>query len=120
VPVIASGSAGGGAVSGVEFRPFGTTVKFLPLVLGGGKIYMEIEPEFSFPDPSNLFSAPIPGTTDRVFGRTTQKVQTSVTLEDGQTLAIGGMIFHQVNGSCTKIPVLGDLPFIGTAFSTIN
>ncbi|HYV34252.1 MAG TPA: hypothetical protein VE988_01025, partial [Gemmataceae bacterium] len=120
VPVIASGSAGGGAVSGVEFRPFGTTVKYLPLVLGGGKIYMEIEPEFSFPDPSNLFSAPIPGTNDRVFGRTTQKVQTSVTLEDGQTLAIGGMIFHQVNGSCTKVPVLGDLPFIGTAFSTIN
>src|SRR5262249_32609457 len=87
VPTLASGGAGG-AVSGVEFRPFGTTVRFLPLVLGGGKIYLEVEPQFTFPDPSNLFSAPIPGTTDRVFGRTTQRVQTSVILEDGQTFAI--------------------------------
>ena len=36
-------------VSGVDFRPFGTTVRFLPLVLGGGKIYLEVEPQFTFP-----------------------------------------------------------------------
>src|SRR5205807_3239234 len=36
------------------------------------------------------------------------------------TFAIGGMIFHSVNGSTTKVPVLGDLPFLGTMFSTIN
>src|SRR5204863_470187 len=73
VPTLASGSAGGGAVSGVEFRPFGTTVRFLPLVLGDGRIYLEVEPQFTFPDPSNLFSAPIPGTNAVVFGRTTQR-----------------------------------------------
>src|SRR5262249_57146584 len=70
VPTLASGSAGGGAVSGVEFRPFGTTVRFLPIVLGDGKIYLEVEPQFTFPDPSNLFSAPIPGTNALVFGPT--------------------------------------------------
>ncbi|MCC6419021.1 MAG: hypothetical protein IT429_12370 [Gemmataceae bacterium] len=120
VPTLASGSAGGGAVSGVEFRPFGTTVRFLPIVLGDGKIYLEVEPQFTFPDPSNLFSAPIPGTNSVVFGRTTQRVRTSVIMEDGQTFAIGGMVFHSVNGTTSKIPVLGDLPFIGTAFSTIT
>jgi len=114
VPTLASGSAGGGAVSGVDFKPFGTTVRFLPLVLGGGKIYLEVEPEFTFPDPTPLFSAPVNGGT--VFGRTTQRVQTSAVLEDGQTLAIGGLIFHQVNGTATKVPVLGDLPWLGTAF----
>jgi pilus assembly protein CpaC len=30
------------------------------------------------------------------------------------------MIFHQVNGTSNKVPVLGDLPFLGTMFSTIN
>jgi pilus assembly protein CpaC len=120
VPVIASGSAGGGAVSGIEFVPFGTTVRFLPIVMGNGKIYLEVEPQFSFPDPASLFSAPIPGTNSVVFGRTTQRVSTSVIMEDGQTFAIGGMIFHSVNGSTTKVPLLGDLPFIGVAFSTIN
>jgi pilus assembly protein CpaC len=120
VPTLASGGAGGGAVSGVDFRPFGTTVRFLPIVLGGGKIYLEVEPQFTFPDPSNLFSAPIPGTNSVVFGRTTQRVQTSVVMEDGQTFAIGGMVFHQVNGSTTKIPVLGELPYVGVLFSQVN
>ncbi len=120
VPTLASGSAGGGAVAGVEFRPFGTTVRFLPIVYGDGKIYLEVEPQFTFPDPSNLFSAPIPGTNAVVFGRTTQRVRTSVILEDGQTFAIGGMVFRSVNGTATRVPVLGDLPFIGTAFSVIN
>jgi pilus assembly protein CpaC len=120
VPTLASGGAGGGAVSGVDFRPFGTTVRFLPLVLGGGKIYLEVEPQFTFPDPSNLFSAPIPGTSSVVFGRTTQRVQTSVVMEDGQTFCIGGMSFHQVNGSTTKIPVLGEMPFLGTLFSQVT
>ncbi|MCI0463178.1 MAG: hypothetical protein L0Z62_40040, partial [Gemmataceae bacterium] len=120
VPTLASGAAGGGAVAGVEFRPFGTTVRFLPIVLGNGKIYLEVEPQFTFPDPSNLFSAPIPGTNSVVFGRTTQRVRTSVVMEDGQTFAIGGMVFHSVNGSTSKVPILGDLPLIGTAFSTIN
>jgi pilus assembly protein CpaC len=114
VPTLASGSAGGGAVSGVDFKPFGTTVSCLPLVLGGGKIYLEVEPEFTFPDPDPLFSAPVNG--GQVFGRTTQRVKTSAILEDGQTMAIGGMIFHNVNGTATKLPVLGDLPFIGAAF----
>jgi pilus assembly protein CpaC len=120
VPQLASGSAGGGAVSGVDFKPFGTTVQFLPIVLGDGRIYLEVQPQFTFPDPSNLFSAPIPGTNAVVFGRTTQRVQTSIVLEDGQTFAVGGMVFRSVNGTATRVPFLGDLPFIGTAFSTIN
>src|SRR5207253_8537672 len=112
--------AGGGAVAGVDFKPFGTTVQFLPIVLGDGKIYLEVQPQFTFPDPTPLFSSPIPGTGASVFGRTTQRVQTSIVLEDGQTFAIGGMLFRTVNGSASRVPVLGDLPFIGTAFSTIN
>jgi pilus assembly protein CpaC len=113
-------SSGGTPVSGIKFVPFGTTLRFLPIVLGGGKIYLEVEPQFTFPDPSSLFSAPIPGTNSVVFGRTTQRVHTQVVMEDGQTFAIGGLIFHSVNGNANKIPVLGDLPFIGTAFSSVN
>jgi pilus assembly protein CpaC len=120
VPTLASGSAGGGAVSGVDFKPFGTTVQFLPIVLGDGKIYLEVQPQFTFPDPTPLFSAPIPGTNASVFGRTTQRVQTSVVLEDGQTFAIGGMVFRTVNGAASRFPILGDLPFIGFCFSHLN
>ena len=37
-----------------------------------------------------------------------------------QTFAIGGLIQNQVGAITNKTPVLGDLPFIGPAFSTIG
>jgi pilus assembly protein CpaC len=39
-------------------------------------------------------------------------------MEDGQTFVIGGLIQHTVNGTTHKIPCLGDLPFVGTLFSS--
>src|SRR5439155_21815970 len=79
-----------------------------------GKIYMEIEPEISNIDPS--VGTTIAGTS--VPGRSTQSVHTTVEMEDGQTLAIGGLIQNTITGTTTKVPVLGDLPFLGAAFSS--
>src|SRR5262249_48199329 len=57
-----------------------------------------------------LAGSPIPG-------RLLQRIHTSVEMEPGQTLAIGGLIQNTVQASTSKIPCLGDLPFIGTLFS---
>ena len=40
-------------------------------------------------------------------------------MEPGQTFAIGGLIQTESNGATNKTPILGELPFIGPAFSTI-
>jgi pilus assembly protein CpaC len=99
---------------GVNFYEFGTRLSFLPVVLGNGKIHLEVSPEVSNLDPANGTS--IQGTV--VPGRDTQKVHTVVELEDGQTLAIGGLIQRTSEGFMTKIPVLGELPFVGPFFSS--
>jgi pilus assembly protein CpaC len=99
---------------GVQFEEFGTRLNFLPIVLGDGRIYLEVEPEFSTLNAANGTS--ISGVT--VPGRTTQRVHTAVEIEPGQTLAIGGLIQNQVNATAQKFPVLGDLPYFGAAFST--
>jgi pilus assembly protein CpaC len=83
-------------------------------VLGNGRIYLEIEPEVSNIDPS--VGTSLQGTT--VPGRSTQRVHTEIEVEDGQTFAIGGLIQHTVQGTTIKVPVLGELPFLGAAFST--
>jgi pilus assembly protein CpaC len=44
----------------------------------------------------------------------------AVQMEDGQTLAIGGLISHTVNASMRRVPILGDLPFVGVMFNTKN
>jgi pilus assembly protein CpaC len=115
VPEVTGGGTSGGVV-GTRFEPFGTQLTFLPIVRGDGKIYLEIEPTISTLNAANGFSTG--GVI--VAGRNEQRVRTSVLMEPGQTFAVGGLIQQEKNGATNKTPVLGDLPFIGPAFSTIS
>ena len=98
---------------GVQFEEFGTRLNFLPIVMGNGRIYLEVEPEISSLDAAN--GTTIQGTV--VPGRTTNRVHTTVQLDVGHTFVIGGLIQHQVIGSDSKVPILGDLPYLGVAFT---
>ncbi len=98
---------------GVQFEEFGTRLNFLPILLGDGKIWIEVEPEIS--DLNAAFGTTINGTN--VPGRSTQRVHTTVMLEPGQTFVIGGLIERRVTASTAKTPIVGDLPFLGAAFS---
>jgi pilus assembly protein CpaC len=99
---------------GVQFNEFGTRLNFLPIVLGNGRIHLEVEPEVSFLDATA--GTAIQGTV--VAGRATQRVHTTVELESGQTFVIGGIIQKVNNGTTNKVPVIGQLPFVGALFST--
>jgi pilus assembly protein CpaC len=114
VPEVTASGVGGGTV-GTRFEPFGTQLTFLPIVLGNGKIYLEVEPVISQLNANNGFV--IGGVA--VPGRDEQRVRTAVMMEPGQTFAIGGLIQNEVGGDATKTPILGDLPFIGGLFSNI-
>jgi pilus assembly protein CpaC len=98
---------------GVQFEEFGTRLNFIPIVLGNGRIHLEVEPEVSTLDPAA--GTTIQGTT--VPGRSTHRINTTVEMDVGHTFVIGGLIQHEVIGSTSKVPVLGDLPFVGTLFS---
>jgi pilus assembly protein CpaC len=98
---------------GVQFEEFGTRLNFLPIVLGNGRIHLEVEPEVS--TLSQAAGVVISGAT--VPGRATQRVHTTVEMESGQTYVIGGLIQHEVNANITAVPFLGQIPFIGAAFS---
>lgn len=98
---------------GVQFEEFGTRLNFLPIVLGDGRIWLEVEPERSDLNPA--FGTVINGTS--VPGRSTQRIHTTVMLEPGQTFVLGGLIERRVLASTVKVPIVGDLPFIGAAFS---
>jgi len=98
---------------GIQFEEFGTRLNFIPIVLGNGRIHLEVEPEVSVLNPDS--GTTISGAT--VPGRTTQRVRTTVEIESGQTLVIGGLIQHRLLGTTTKTPVLGELPIVGAFFS---
>ncbi len=105
----------GGGINGVgaTFVPFGTDINVLPIVLGNGKIYLEIDARVE-----DLAASSINIGGANVANRTSNSVTTTVELESGQTFVIGGIMTHRVQGNTDKIPVIGDLPFFGTFFSS--
>jgi pilus assembly protein CpaC len=115
VPILTSSSAG----SNVMYKNFGTVVTFLPVVLGNGRIHLEVQPEISNVDLAiglsvgGISPASAPGFD-------TRSARVAVMMEDGQTLAIGGLIQNKVNANTNKVPVLGDLPFFGVAFRSVS
>jgi pilus assembly protein CpaC len=108
-------SSGVGAPS-VTYKQFGTVTNFLPIV-ENGKIHLEVRAEIS--DLNNAFGITLPGSTaTNVPGFSSRLAQCAVQLEDGQTLAIGGLIQNKINATIQRIPVLGDLPFLNVFFTT--
>ncbi len=110
-------TSGTGAPS-VTYKTFGTIVNFLPIVLGNGKIHLEVRPEISALNQAAGISITSAGGTTTVPGFDVRSAQVAVQMEDGQTLAIGGMIQNTVNAQNTKVPILGDIPIIQAAFSS--
>jgi pilus assembly protein CpaC len=101
---------------GVEYRDFGTEVDFLPVVLGNGRIYLEVSPRVRSINNArfiNTNGAISPGFDE-------QSLRTALELEPGQTMAVGGLIQSQVSANTSKVPVLGDLPYLGSAFSRVS
>lgn len=50
----------------------------------------------------------------------TQEIQTQVLVENGQTVVLGGIFQQQIVNSTKKVPVLGDIPYLGTLFKSTS
>ncbi len=110
VPVV----GGIGGATGVQFEPFGTQLDFLPIVLGNGKIHLELSP--SITDLDAAFGTTILGSV--VPGRRRSSANATVELESGQTIVIGGLTYHVSSANSRRVPFFGELPFIGNMFGT--
>jgi len=114
IPVPQSGSAAGSVT--IEFREFGVRMNFTPQVLGGQRIRMHVAPEVSETDFSNAIQIQgfvVPGLTQR-------RIETTIEVGNGQTLAIAGLLSEEVRGVASRIPALGDVPVLGALFRSVN
>jgi pilus assembly protein CpaC len=96
----------------ITWKEFGIRLNFVPTVTNAGNIRLRVSPEVSSLDFANGLS--IAGFL--IPSLRTRRVDTDVELVPGQTLAIGGLLDSSVEEAITKIPILGDLPIIGTLF----
>ncbi len=50
----------------------------------------------------------------------TQEIQTQVLVENGQTVVLGGIFQQQIVNSTKKVPLLGDIPYLGVLFKSTS
>lgn len=114
IPVPSSGSDN---VS-IEYKEFGIRLTLTPTVIGRNRIALKVAPEVSELDFTNAVS--IAGTI--VPALTVRRTDTSVSLADGESFVISGLISTRNNSQVNKFPGLGDIPVLGAFFrdSTIN
>ena len=115
IPVPQSGTGGGSTIT-IEYKEFGVRLKYNAVVLGDGRIRLRVEPEVSALDYNNSVS--IEGST--VPGLTTRKVSSLVEMNEGETLALAGLLQRNVNATNSSTPLLGDLPIIGAFFRNVQ
>ncbi len=103
--------------SGVDFEPYEAAIEMniTPHISEGDLLRLVVELKRSdFLSPDTLVPGAKPPTT------VTSEVNTAVTVPDGSTIILGGMLKLSQNKNGQKVPILGDIPLIGGLFRTIN
>jgi len=111
VPVV---SGLGGQVS-IQYKDFGVQLRFTPTIIDEDTIRLNVAPEVSTIDQS-LGTTLVPGGVPTP-GINTRKVNTTVEMREGETLALAGLLEVSIDAQTTRIPGLGDLPYLGPFFS---
>ncbi|TWT90667.1 Type II secretion system protein D precursor [Pseudobythopirellula maris] len=113
LPIIVPQSLGNVSI---EYKPYGTQIDFLPIVLGNGKVRLEVRPRISEVDESR--SITLNGT--EVPALTVRQVDTAVEMRAGQTLAIAGLIQQRSNALHRGLPFFSDIPILGVPFRRVS
>ncbi|MCK0095344.1 type II and III secretion system protein family protein [Yoonia sp. F2084L] len=96
----------------VEYKPFGVELNFIPRVIDGDIINLELVAAVSAIDPSNSFQAN--GFSIDAFSR--RETSTTVEMRDGESFAIAGLLSDDFTDLSGQVPWVGDIPVLGALF----
>jgi pilus assembly protein CpaC len=108
-PVLVPQSLG---TTSIEYKPFGTQVDFLPIVLGNGNIRLEVRPsvrDLDYAVGLVLQDVQIPGFKVR-------QADTAVEMQAGQTFALAGLIQQRSRAQNRGLPWIKNVPVLGVPF----
>ena len=100
----------------IEWKKFGVEMEAVPLILGAGRLRLEVMPSVSERDFAN--STTVNGTS--VPALQTRNVNTQVEMRFGETLMLAGLLSTRQIGKTSKIPLLGELPWVGPFFRNVR
>jgi general secretion pathway protein D len=104
-------SAGAPVVNNVQYQPTGVILSVTPHINSGGLVTLDIEQEVS--DVVQTTSSTINSPTFQQ-----RRVKTKVIVQDGETISLAGLISEKKTSGNSGIPLLQEIPVLGTLFST--
>jgi type II secretory pathway component GspD/PulD (secretin) len=114
IPIVSSSSVTGTGVvtQNIDRRSVGVILQVTPRITPEGRVLMRVVPEVSSvnPTPLNLGNGSL-GTVLNI-----QHLETTISAYDGETVILGGLITRRDVKNENKVPWLGDLPYLGSAF----
>ncbi len=104
----------GNVVNTIEYEDVGILLNVVARISDDGFVNMDINPEISSLSDSSVqvseaVNAPIINN---------RSAETKVTVQDGQTIVVGGLITSSDNHREDKVPILGDIPVLGELFKS--
>lgn len=112
-------TTGGGNIGTTQFKEVGVELEVTPHVTRDGMIKLKVRPKFSIqtstvtisiPTAQDIITSPQPVIDKR-------EAITTALIKDGQTVVIGGLKRKDVTQETSKVPLLGDIPLLGWAFT---
>jgi len=97
------------ATQTVQFLETGTRLVVRPFIARDGYVRLEIHPEDSSGSVQPVGTSVLPS-------ETTTEVTSNVLVRDGHTIIIGGLFRERTTTSRSQIPILGNLPYVGSVF----
>ena len=111
-PVPSASASFGSNAQSIEFRRFGVILTMRPTVSDDNTIILQIRADVTQPDQTyaiNVGGAIIPGESVR-------SIDTTLTVRPGDIVVMGGLLTNDKRQQTSKVPILGDLPIIGSLF----
>lgn len=100
----------------VDYKPFGVSLSFIPTVLDGDLMNLQLEATVSSIDSTVTQEAA--NITLNAFK--TRKTSTTVEMRDGESFAIAGLLQDDFRDSTNSIPWLSDVPVLGSLFRSAS
>jgi pilus assembly protein CpaC len=101
----------------IEFKKFGVSMNFTPVVMSEGRISLKVMTEVSDLSSDNALSLTVPGAQNvTIPSIRVRRADTTVEIPSGGSLAMAGMIQEQTKQAINGIPGLQQLPVLGALF----
>ncbi len=96
-----------------NFRGIGPRIRITPHLNDSDEVRLDVDELIS-----DIQSTPDKGDQFGTISYVERTATTTLTVKDGQTIVIGGLVRNRMSRSETKVPILGDIPLLGALFRT--